>query len=94
MLNIEELYDLCPSLNIVTSRGCVAYETGCCIGRFDLLTPCKLHSEIQAITASSLFPQFTVHRYTHTSVLSLLHSPLVVFWQRIRNSLTETSNHI
>jgi hypothetical protein len=35
----------------------------------------------------------TIHRYIHNTVLSLLHSPLVVSWQRIHNSLTVTSNH-
>jgi hypothetical protein len=29
---------------------------------------------------------------THTSVLSLLHSPSVVSWQRIHNSLNVTSD--
>jgi hypothetical protein len=34
--------------------------------------------------------QFTVK---HTSVLSLLHSPVVVSWQRILKNLTVTSNY-
>jgi hypothetical protein len=44
-------------------------------------------------TAITLLPHFTGHRYTQTSVLSLLHSPLVVSWQRIHNSLTVTAPH-
>jgi hypothetical protein len=42
-------------------------------------------------TALSLLLQFTLHCYTHTSVLSLLHSPLIKSWQRIYNSLTVTA---
>jgi hypothetical protein len=38
----------------------------------DLLTTCIHHSELH----------FTVHGYTQTSALSILQSPLVVFWQR------------
>jgi hypothetical protein len=43
-------------------------------------------------TALSLFYAITGHCCKHTLVLSL-HSPLVVSWQRIYNSLTVTSDH-
>jgi hypothetical protein len=41
-------------------------------------------------TAVSTLPQFTVK---HTSALTLLHSPLIVSWQRIHNCLTLTAAH-
>jgi hypothetical protein len=59
------------------------------IGWLDLLTPYSHTSELQAIQRYSHTLQVTV---THTSVLSLLHSPLVVSWQRIHNGFTVTSN--
>jgi hypothetical protein len=46
-------------------------KDGFWIGWLDLLTPYTQYSELQAITALSLFPHFTVHRYTRTRVLSL-----------------------
>jgi hypothetical protein len=46
-------------------------QTWLCIGWLDLLTPYTHHSELQAITAPSLFPHFTVHSYTCTRILSL-----------------------
>jgi hypothetical protein len=49
-----------------------------------------LHSELQEITALSL--SYTFYS-SHASVLRLLHSPLVISWQRIHNSLTVSSNH-
>jgi hypothetical protein len=79
-------------MDIVTSKGCVTYRRVlyCIIGFIDTLC-------IQLVTtinysAIAIFKtlHFTV---THSSVLSLLHSPLVVFWQRIHNSLTVASNH-
>jgi hypothetical protein len=63
------------------------------IGWLDLLTPYTLHLELQAITVLSLFPHFAVHCCKHTRVLRL-HSPLVVSWQWIYNSLTVTAAHM
>jgi hypothetical protein len=69
-------------------RVCAWLIDGFWIGWSDLLTPHTHHSELLAITALLLFPHYTVYHYTNTSILSLLHSPLVVSWQRIHNSLT------
>jgi hypothetical protein len=45
---------------------------------------------LDLLTLSAIAIQVTV---THTSVLSLLHSPLVVSWQRFHDNLTLTSSH-
>jgi hypothetical protein len=56
------------------------------------MSPYSLHSELRAIIGLSLFPhlQFAV---TYISDFSLLHSPLVVSWQRIHNSLSLQITH-
>jgi hypothetical protein len=53
----------------------------------DLLTPDTQYSKLQAIQHYRYSHNLQV-TVTQTSVLSLLHSPLTVSWQRIHNSLT------
>jgi hypothetical protein len=71
---------------------CVGVTNRFWIGWLDLLTPYTLHLELQAVKRYCYIHtlQFTV---IHTSVLSLLCSPLVGSWQWIHNSLPVTSNH-
>jgi hypothetical protein len=54
----------------------------------EFITPYTHHSELQAIQRYRWFIFYS--SLLHTSVLSLLHSPLVVSWQRIHNNLTVT----
>jgi hypothetical protein len=84
---------VCVCVCVLSSvGGCAWLIDGFWTGWLDLLIPYTLHLELQAIKRCcySHTLQVTV---THTSVLSLLQSPLVVSWQRIHNSRTVTSNH-
>jgi hypothetical protein len=85
---VSRLFRLPSSYSVVrkedlTWHSCLVWychELGVCDYRrgtgwiLDLLTTCIHHSELL----------FTVHWHTHTSVLSLLHSPLSVSWRRLR----------
>jgi hypothetical protein len=53
-----------------------------------LYTPLGSTGNYSAITIPTLYRSLT-----HTSVLRLLRSPLVVSWQWINNSLTVISDH-
>jgi hypothetical protein len=76
--------------NIVTRRGlCVTYRRLLDWIYWYLVHSTRNYKQLQRYRYSHTL-QATV---THTSVFSLLHSPLVVSWQRIHNTLTIISNH-
>jgi hypothetical protein len=60
--------------------------------RLDLLTPYTFNSGLQLIQHYHYSLPITVHCWKHTRVLSL-HSPLVVSWQRVYNSLSLQITH-